>query len=131
MAKDKYHEAVRKALVKDGWTITHDPYTISAGSKEVYIDLGAERIIAAEKGIEKIAVEIKTFRSASDIYDFERAIGQYVLYHSALRRREPERVLYLAVHRMSSAARLPSRLHVMHWMTTPLLLSALIRLRRN
>ncbi len=28
-AKDTYHDAVRHALVKDGWTITHDPFTIS------------------------------------------------------------------------------------------------------
>ena len=26
MAKDIYHRAVREALEKEGWTITHDPY---------------------------------------------------------------------------------------------------------
>lgn len=96
-ARDLYHSAVRKALIKDGWTITHDPYTLSVGLKDVYIDLGAERMIAAERGKEKIAVEIKTFRGASDIRDLEVAIGQYALYRSSLSRVEPERFLYLAV----------------------------------
>lgn len=63
MAKDKYHDAVKNALVKDGWTITHDPYRISFGIERVYVDLGAERMLAAERGKEKIAVEIKTFAS--------------------------------------------------------------------
>jgi hypothetical protein len=27
-AKDLYHEAVKNALIKDGWTITADPYPI-------------------------------------------------------------------------------------------------------
>ncbi len=32
MAKDFYHENVRKALEKDGWRITHDPYHIEIDS---------------------------------------------------------------------------------------------------
>nr|WP_017306237.1 element excision factor XisH family protein [Spirulina subsalsa] len=27
-AKDTYHEAVKNALIKDGWIITFDPYPI-------------------------------------------------------------------------------------------------------
>jgi hypothetical protein len=60
-AKDRYHEAVKHALEKDGWAITHDPYTLTFGIKDVYVDLGAGRVLAAEKGSDKIAVEIKTF----------------------------------------------------------------------
>ncbi len=74
-ARDLYHNAVVNALVKDGWSITHDPYTLSIGFRDVYIDLGAERVIAAERGRDKIAVEIKTFQGASDIRDLEIAIG--------------------------------------------------------
>jgi hypothetical protein len=48
-ARDKYHDAVRNALIKDGWTITYDPYTLSVGMRDVYINLGAEQVIAAEK----------------------------------------------------------------------------------
>jgi hypothetical protein len=96
-ALDIYHENVRKALVRDGWIITHDPYTLTFGHRDVFIDLGAERVIAAEKGQEKIAVEVKSFQGASDIRDLELAIGQYVFYRSLLTRFEPGRKLFLAV----------------------------------
>lgn len=96
--RDYYHNVVRNALEKDGWTITHDPYRLKlARKKNLYIDLGAERLIAAEKDLKKIAVEIKSFRSASDMKDLEEAVGQFVLYERLLTRYEPERKLYLAV----------------------------------
>ena len=96
-ARDIYHDCVKNALIKDGWTITHDPLTLSLGFKDVYVDLGAENPLAAEKDGIKIAVEIKSFRSQSDMRDFENAIGQYVFYRSALSRVEPDRKLYLAI----------------------------------
>lgn len=96
-AKDIFHDMVVNALIHDGWVITHDPYTISLGQKKVFIDLGAERIVAAEKGSQKIAVEIKSFRNMSEIHDLEQALGQYALYNSLLARLEPERKLFLAV----------------------------------
>lgn len=94
---DRYHIHVRNALVKDGWTITHDPLTLELDERKLYIDLGAERLLAAERGTEKIAVEIKTFRNPSPIVDLEQAIGQYGLYEDVLQVVEPERVLYLAI----------------------------------
>lgn len=96
MAKDKYHQEVRDALEKDGWTITHDPYKIMLGRRKGFIDLGAE-ILAAEKGKQKIAVEIKSFLGASDLYQFEDALGQFLVYLPALNKKEPDRILYLAV----------------------------------
>ncbi len=60
-ARDLFHNAVVHALQKDGWTITDDPLTIRYGKDRVSIDLGAERLLAAERGNEKIAVEIKSF----------------------------------------------------------------------
>lgn len=76
MAKDKYHFAARKALESDGWKITDDPYFIQVGKRRGYIDLGAEKsIIAAEKDLEKIAVEVKSFVSPSDLDSFEEALG--------------------------------------------------------
>ena len=96
-AKDLYHEQVKRALIKDGWTITHDPYHIAVGLRDVYIDLGAERPIAAEKDGVKVAVEIKTFRGASDVNNLENALGQYVFYRSLMSRSEPGRKLILAV----------------------------------
>ncbi len=97
-AKDFYHETVKTALERDGWTITHDPYRIMVGRRRGYIDLGAE-IIAAEKGKVKIAVEIKSFLGPSDLYEFEDALGQFLIYLLALKKKEPTRTLYLAVPR--------------------------------
>ncbi|NET49480.1 MAG: XisH protein, partial [Merismopedia sp. SIO2A8] len=61
MARDAIHEQVKNALVKDGWTITNDPYTLTYEEIEVYADLAAERTLAAEQNGQKIAVEIKSF----------------------------------------------------------------------
>ena len=59
--RDKIHDLVASALTKDGWEITHDPFTMRIGKLDLQVDLGAERLLAAEKGDEKIAVEIKSF----------------------------------------------------------------------
>ena len=98
-ARDPYHQNFRNALVKDGWTITHDPFRLTWGGKDMYVDLGAERILAAEKAGEKIAVEIKSFTGASELSDIENAMGQYFVYRSVITRTEPNRNLYLAVHK--------------------------------
>ena len=108
-ALDQYHHIVRNALEKDGWTITHDPLTLKVGEDRVHIDLGAERVLAAEKGVRKIAVEIKTFGGVSPIADLEAALGQYVLYRMALRQLEPERELYLAAPQSVVVSRFQGR----------------------
>ncbi|MEB3216999.1 MAG: XisH family protein [Nostocales cyanobacterium 94392] len=97
MARDLFHNIVRTALEKDGWIITDDPLSIRCGGVDIQIDLGIEKVIAAEKDKEKIAVEIKNFVSASKISEFHTALGQFINYRTALRSEEPERVLYLAV----------------------------------
>jgi XisH protein len=96
-ARDKFHDAVKHALIKEEWTITHDPYTLDFGFTEAYIDLGAEKLLAAEKGKDKIAVEIKSFLGSSNLYEFHTAIGQFINYKAVLRREEPDRILFLAV----------------------------------
>ena len=65
--KDLFHGAVKNALIKEGWTITHNPLFIRFGDIDLYIDLGAEKVIAAEKDGRKIAVEIKSFLGTSVI----------------------------------------------------------------
>jgi len=97
MARDFYHEIFRKALEKDGWTITDDPYKVRVGRIGYEIDFGAEKLIAATKGNEKIAVELKSFVGASNINEFHRAVGQYNDYFVAMEIQEPDRVLYLAI----------------------------------
>ncbi len=96
-AKDVFHELVKTALEREGWTITHDPYRIDLGFVDFYIDLGAERLIAATKEGEKIAVEIKTFLAPSTISEFHTAVGQFINYRLALAEEEADRRLYLAV----------------------------------
>lgn len=96
-ARDVFHNAVRNGLEKAGWVITDDPLSIEAGGVEMYIDLGAEQLLAAERAGEKIAVEIKSFVGSSNISDFHTAVGQFFNYRVALEEQEPERTLYLAV----------------------------------
>ncbi len=96
-AKDIYHETFKNALVKDGWTITSDPLKLTIGSRSLYVDLGAEKLIAAQKDGRKIAVEIKSFLSPSPIKDLENALGQYLLYQNILKSTDAKRILYLAI----------------------------------
>jgi len=98
--RDIYHDTVKRALQKDGWTITHDPFPLQIGKKRLFADLGAERLISAEKGLQKIVVEVKSFVGQSDVKDLEQALGQYVLYRQILNEIGAiERILYLAVSR--------------------------------
>ena len=97
MARDKLHYNARCALEKDGWTITHDPLRIQAGEVKGEIDLGAEKIFAAEKNGKLIAVEIKGFMSPSPVHDFEEGYGQFRLYRRILSKYDTPHELYLAV----------------------------------
>lgn len=96
-AIDLIHDIVKNALLKDGWTVTHDPLTLQYEDDNVYVDLAAERPIAAQRNGQKIAVEIKTFAGRSPLHDFEGALGQYLVYLGILEILEPDRKLYLAI----------------------------------
>ncbi|NES96326.1 MAG: fatty-acid oxidation protein subunit alpha [Desertifilum sp. SIO1I2] len=96
-ARDLFHQVVKTALQKDGWTVTHDPYPLQAGSFDLAIDLRAEKVIAVERGEQKIAVEIKSFLGPSKISEFYGALGQFIAYRAALKFQDEERILYLAV----------------------------------
>jgi hypothetical protein len=97
MAKDLFHEAVKKALIKEKWVITEDPLKIQIGGVKLEIDLAAEKVFAAEREGQKIAVEIKSFLKSSNITDFHAALGQFLNYRLALKMIEPDRTLFLAV----------------------------------
>jgi hypothetical protein len=84
-------------LEQEGWRITADPYYFSVGEVNFFIDLGAEQLLAAERGPDKIAIEIKGFSQASLVHAFHEAIGKYVNYRAALEENEQDRVLYLAI----------------------------------
>lgn len=97
-AKDVFHNAVRLALEKDGWTITDDPLFIKVTPRtEFFIDLAAEKLLTAEKEEYKIAVEVKSFIGRSTISEFHLAVGQFLNYQLALEQIKSKLILYLAV----------------------------------
>ena len=97
MAKDRFHSVVKTSLEKEGWRITADPYEINLDDVDFEIDLAAEKLLAAELGDRKIAVEVKSFISPSNVSEFHTALGQFLNYRDALEKVEPDRQLYLAV----------------------------------
>jgi len=99
-AKNLYHDDVVCALQADGWTITDNPLTLSFGGCDLFVDLGAEKAtIAAEKGDQRIAVEVQSFLNLSAVRDLEQAVGQFEIYRAILEKTEPARRLFLAVPR--------------------------------
>ena len=103
-AKDRFHFSVGRALEKEQWVITDDPLRLETGGTKFEIDLGAERLLAANRGMEKIAVEVKSFLSDSPLTDYHAALGQFMNYRLALKDLEPDRVLYLAIPLMAYQA---------------------------
>ena len=98
MARDLFHNIVKKALIKDGWTITHDPFTLHSRKEGgLSTDIGAEKVILAENGLTKIAVEVKSFIHMSILHEFLKASGQYMSYSKIIRKNEPIRLLYVAM----------------------------------
>jgi hypothetical protein len=98
MARDLFHDAVRHALEKDGWTITADPLRLVFGTDtEFLIDLAAERLILAERNHERIAVEIKVFSDPSKTHEFHSVLGQYLNYRTALKVLGDDHRMVLAV----------------------------------
>jgi hypothetical protein len=97
-ARDIYHDTVKSALQKDGWRITDDPLVLTFNPKrQLKIDLGAEKLLGAQKDNRLIAVEIKTFLAPSALSEFHSALGQFLNYRLALTLKQPDRELFLAV----------------------------------
>lgn len=96
-AKDIYHNTVRFALVKDGWEILTEDYTLEYGGDRLYVDIAAEKSIAAEKQGQKILVEVKSFLGRSFINDLEQAVGQYIVYRDIVLETALDFELYLAI----------------------------------
>ncbi|MDB9516927.1 XisH family protein [Roseofilum reptotaenium CS-1145] len=96
-AKDTYHDAVKNALVKDGWTITADPYPIKYEEVKLVADLASEKTIAATRQERQIVIEIKSFLSRSPMREFETALGQYLIYKTFLSISQPNCEIYLAI----------------------------------
>ena len=74
-----------------------DRLKLEVGGTKFEIDLGAETLLSAIRGEEKIAVEVKSFLSDSPLTDYHAALGQFLNYRLALQKAEPERKLFLAI----------------------------------
>jgi len=63
MAKDLYPDAVKTALIKDGWTIIEEGVNLQPDDNQFYfIDIMAERYLFARKEKEWIIVEVNIWR---------------------------------------------------------------------
>ena len=92
-AKDRYHDAVKRALVKDGWMITGEQVKLRIGNRRLWVDLQAT--YPNENRI--VLIEVKGFESsASPVEALESAVGQYVVYQATLDARGLDIPLYLA-----------------------------------
>lgn len=96
-ARDLFYDAVKQALLKEQWVITGDPLIIKIDRVKLEIDLAADKVVAADRAGQKIAVEIKIFLNPSVITDFHAALGQFLNYRLGLQMTESDRPLYLAV----------------------------------
>ncbi|MEM8640164.1 MAG: XisH family protein [Cyanobacteria bacterium P01_G01_bin.54] len=103
-AKDRFHQTVKTALEKEQWIVTDDPLRLETGGTKFEIDLGAERLLIAERGSEKIAVEVKSFLGDSPLTDYHAALGQFLNYQLVLEKVDPDRTLYLAIPQKSYSA---------------------------
>jgi hypothetical protein len=72
--KDQFHDAVRHAMAKDRWLITHDPYTIQISEAvKLRIDLGAETAIAAQ------AIPLETHRDFFQIPCIQKSLKRHAV----------------------------------------------------
>lgn len=93
-AKDRYHDTVKRALVKDGWTIEDDQVRLKIGSRNLWIDLQASRTNQPFA----VLIEVKGFENPpSWVEAVSDAIGQYILYSVVLTSKGIAVPLYLAV----------------------------------
>ena len=93
-----WNQQVRASLERDGWEITNDPLFIpTEGLAGLYIDLAARKVLSAQKGKQKIVVEIKGFGEQSLTHDFYESLGQALVYEMALSELGVDWPLFLAI----------------------------------
>lgn len=60
-AKDRYHEVVKMALIKDGWQITFAPYPIRYEEIKLVADLASQKTFCANREGANLVIEVKSF----------------------------------------------------------------------
>ena len=93
---DRHHPIVRRALIKAGWMIVREQFSIAVGTpqeitRRLYIDLQVQspsgRIVLIEvKGLEQ-----------SPVHELMELIGQYLVYRAALNALGDMTHLYVAI----------------------------------
>lgn len=96
-AKDIFHQQVRRALEKDGWTVTDDPLMVFWPRTDKPLHPDGEQLLGAMKDTATIAVIVTSFLGASQITDLQYALGQFVVCRSSLHANDPARSLLLAI----------------------------------
>ena len=97
-AKDRIHNAVKNALIKEGWDIVADPYPIQYKEVRLLADLAGEKGIAATKEEQKVVIEVKSFVGRSPMREFQTALGQYLIYRTFIEQTHADYKIYLAVN---------------------------------
>lgn len=93
-AKDRYHDTVVRALVKAGWSIVDEQVKVEIARRRLWIDIHAQQSDLQLA----ILVEVKGFEnSPSPIEELAKAVGQYLIYQTALSAVDIKFPLYLAV----------------------------------
>jgi hypothetical protein len=89
-AKDSCHDAISRALQKDGWYI-------NPRQPRLVADIFAYIDIEAHKAEQNVFIEVKCFPGANDTQELYIAFGQYVVYRELVARLKPEANLYLGI----------------------------------
>jgi hypothetical protein len=97
-AIDQCEPQVIRALQKQGWEVTHQPFAVRIDRGRpayVYADMRLRRI---RDQVSLIVVEVKCFAGTRTLLDeFYQAIGQYVVYRHALEMNGVQTPIYLTV----------------------------------
>jgi hypothetical protein len=97
-AIDQCEPQIIRALQKQGWKVIDRPFAIRIGQGKigyVYADLRLNHIQNQQS---LIVVEVKCFSSTRTVLDeFYQAIGQYMVYRHALKMKDIQTPLYLAI----------------------------------
>ncbi|MBX3085305.1 MAG: fatty-acid synthase [Anaerolineae bacterium] len=105
--KDRYHDAVKHAFIKDGWTINDEQFSLTVDQRNLWIDL---QVSKAEPSI-VILVEVKELAEVdSAIEALANALGKIDLYRLALANASLSLPLYLAVSKESYAGILSEKI---------------------
>ncbi len=96
-AVDQCHEQVKRALQKDGWHITADPFPLFLTYRAAYIDLEATKGVNGTQE-QIILVEVKCFAEGqAPTTQLYTAIGQYIVYRAMLAEEDINTSLFLSV----------------------------------